>query len=164
MSALLAFALFPALAVAEDSSGIQYSDAPPTVPGKTSQQDPANSSKAGGGTGGPGQSSTRSGSTDAGKSGDRSKTDDAGVAGGQQGGGDGKDGAGAGQGKSGDERGQGPKAIDVAPTTSADDGSSPLVPILIALAALAAISIGAVAMRRKRSDSDPGSPVSPEAS
>jgi hypothetical protein len=43
-----------------------------------------------------------------------------------------------------------------------DDGSSPLVPILIAVAVLAAISIGAYYYRQRRQD--PGSPVSPKAS
>jgi cobalamin biosynthesis Mg chelatase CobN len=39
-------------------------------------------------------------------------------------------------------------------------GSSPLVPILIAIAVLAAISIGAVLWRQRR---NPGAPVSPNA-
>jgi len=44
-------------------------------------------------------------------------------------------------------------------------GSSPLVPILIAIAALAAISIGAVMLRaRRQRDGRGGAPVSPEAS
>jgi hypothetical protein len=46
--------------------------------------------------------------------------------------------------------------------SSSDGGSSPLVPILIAVAVLAAISIGAVVIRQKRQR--PGSPFSPEAS
>ena len=47
--------------------------------------------------------------------------------------------------------------------SSTDDDSSPLVPILIALAVLAAISIGVVAMRRRRQETDPGAPTSPQA-
>lgn len=47
-------------------------------------------------------------------------------------------------------------------SSSDDGGSSPLVPILIAIAALAAISIGAVVIRQRRQG--PGSPISPEAS
>jgi hypothetical protein len=43
-------------------------------------------------------------------------------------------------------------------------GSSPLVPILIAIAALAAISIGAVMLRAKRQRDGRGGSVSPEAS
>jgi hypothetical protein len=44
-------------------------------------------------------------------------------------------------------------------------GSSPLVPILIAIAALAAISIGVVMMRaRRQRDGRGGASVSPEAS
>lgn len=48
---------------------------------------------------------------------------------------------------------------------SSDDGgsSSPLVPILIAIAALAAISIGAVVIRQRR-QRGPGGSVSPKAS
>ena len=43
-------------------------------------------------------------------------------------------------------------------------GSSPLVPILIAIAVLAAISIGVVMMRQRRQRRGPGSSVSPKAS
>lgn len=50
------------------------------------------------------------------------------------------------------------------PETASDGGSSsPLVPILIAIAALAAISIAAVVIRQRRRGG-PGSPVSPNAS
>jgi cobalamin biosynthesis Mg chelatase CobN len=49
-------------------------------------------------------------------------------------------------------------------STSSGGGSSPLVPILIAVAVLAAISIGAVLYKQRRSDSgDSGASVSPKA-
>jgi hypothetical protein len=54
------------------------------------------------------------------------------------------------------------KPISSDASSSDDGGSSPLVPILIAIAALAAISIGAVVIKQKRQG--PGSPISPEAS
>jgi hypothetical protein len=44
-----------------------------------------------------------------------------------------------------------------------DDGSSPLVPILIAIAVLAAISVGIVMYRRRRG-TGAGTSVSPKAS
>jgi len=51
------------------------------------------------------------------------------------------------------------------PASSQDSGgSSPLVPILIAIAALAAISIGVVMFRAKRQRGEGSSSVSPEAS
>jgi hypothetical protein len=158
MSALLAFALFPAVSNAEDSSGIQYSDAPPTVTGKVTRESPQGSSSTDRGRDGSRQSSTRPGSNADGKSGDGSRVE----GGAGPGGGDGGSG---GEGKQqGDApAGQAPGSLDVAPASTDDGGGSPLVPILIALAVLAAISIGAVAMRRKRQDSDPASPVSPEA-
>ena len=50
-------------------------------------------------------------------------------------------------------------------TTESDDGSSsPLVPILIAIAVLAAITIGAVVVRQRRQRGEPGGQVSPKAS
>jgi len=160
MSALLAFAFFPAVSNAEDSSGIQYSDAPPTVPGKETRDSLGNSSSSGRETDGSGQSSTRSGSTKGGKSGGRSSGDESGGA--AAGGGKGGSGSNSGE-QRGDTGGQPLKAIDATPTSD-DGGSSPLIAILIAIAVLAAISIGAVAMRRRGRDSDPGASVSPEAS
>lgn len=163
VSALLAFALFPPLANAEDSSGIQYSDAPPTATDKTPREEPASSSSAGRGKDGPGQSSTRSGSTDGRMSDGGAGQDDSsgGAAGSSVGGGGGDSGA-SGAGNSGGEK----SANTIAPApASGEDGSSPLVPILIALAALAAISIGAVAMRRRRQEpGEGGTAVSHEAS
>jgi cobalamin biosynthesis Mg chelatase CobN len=50
------------------------------------------------------------------------------------------------------------------PASHSSGGSSPLVPILIAIAVLAAISIGAVIYRQRRQDGGgSGSPVSPNA-
>jgi cobalamin biosynthesis Mg chelatase CobN len=43
------------------------------------------------------------------------------------------------------------------PASSSSGGSSPLVPILIAIAVLAAISIGVVLYRQRKGDSGPGS-------
>jgi len=44
-----------------------------------------------------------------------------------------------------------------------DEGSSPLLPILIAIAVLAAVSVGVVMFRQRRRGGAPGSSVSPEA-
>lgn len=88
------------------------------------------------------------------------------MGGGKKGGDGGKGGAPAGKAKGqkgGDSKGSAVAPIETDPASSEDDGGSPLVPILIALAVLAAISIGAVVMRRRREDADPGSPVSPNA-
>lgn len=158
--ALMAFACFPALGAAVncpgDSSAVEYCDAPPPEYEKTPNKNPATSPK----TGGPGQSSTPPGSTGEADSDRKSSTDESGAGPG------GKDGGGKGgpdarkDVKSG---GAQPNTIDPLPASTDDGGSSPLVPILIALAVLAAISIGAVVMRRKR-DSEPGSPASSEAS
>lgn len=158
---LLAFACLPASAAA--NSGIQYEDAPPTVTGDKAprgQEPPAGKSDAGGGSGSGGGTATT------GKGGTAK----------QAGGGDARQGGQAGSGATGDS-GQGDAAGDgaggdeaealaAAPASSDDDGSSPLVPILIAIAVLAAISIGAVMIRRHRGDGgeDSGPDVSPEAS
>ncbi|HEX5761519.1 MAG TPA: hypothetical protein VFY04_00155 [Solirubrobacterales bacterium] len=130
--------------------------------GKTSDKGSANRSNTGGGGDGSDQSSTRSGSTADGKSKDGTGDDQAGAAGGKDGGKGGASGNIAGGEEAG---GSGASALDTDPAgSSADDGgSSPLVPILIALAVLAAISVGVVAMRKKREDADPGAPPSPEA-
>jgi MYXO-CTERM domain-containing protein len=49
-------------------------------------------------------------------------------------------------------------------SSESDDDSSPLPAILIAIAVLAAISIGAVLLRQRRRGGDPNAPASPEAS
>ena len=153
--ALLALGCFPVLAQA-DSSGIQYSDAPPTVTGGTvpnGQEPPASSSNAQSGGGGSAGSGSGGGSSAGGPSSNSPGTaSTAGGGAGQQG----KDFNGSvGQGTA---TGSGSK-----PASSQDGGgSSPLAPILIAIAALAAISLGAVMIRQRRRGAS-GSPVSPEA-
>jgi cobalamin biosynthesis Mg chelatase CobN len=166
MLALLAFAVSPGLAQAEEASGIQYEPDVPTVPGKqkiptkekksNSGEPEAGSSKSptGGGSGGgnhPGGGGT--GNTGQGNQG--------GGTGGTQAGGGGQNSGGQNGG------GQNPSTTNVssgAPAGSESSGgsSSPLVPILIAIAALAAISIGAVVYRQRRGRG--GSSVSPKAS
>ncbi|HWJ41833.1 MAG TPA: hypothetical protein VNR67_00185 [Solirubrobacterales bacterium] len=162
MLALLAIACFPGAAQAVEATGPQYESDIPTVPqeessppkkkggsndGGTENEEAGKSNvPTGQGSGGNGPSSggganngqTSQGSDGgAGKGGDGAKTAAGGV-------GDGK-----------------PLATTYAPASSeSDDGSSPLVPILIAIAVLAAISIGAFLYRQRRQD-DPGSPVSP---
>ncbi|HYP56059.1 MAG TPA: hypothetical protein VEQ41_07150 [Solirubrobacterales bacterium] len=160
--ALLAFACFPTLAVADecdgDSSQIEYCDVPES---EIDRREPHSDNKSGSGkTRDDGQSATPPGS-DGGDDGNRKTGEDEGAGpGGGKKDGDGKGGATkADKGKAG-EGGLGSERLGLDP---ASDSSSPLVPILIALAVLAAISIGAVAMRRRRNDGDPGAPASPEA-
>jgi cobalamin biosynthesis Mg chelatase CobN len=76
-------------------------------------------------------------------------------------------GGGTHQGGQGDASGGAQSGLEgtTAAAVSGEDSSSPLIPILIAIAILAAISIGAVLMRqRRRSDDEPGLPASPKAS
>jgi hypothetical protein len=78
-------------------------------------------------------------------------------------------GDGAGKGQSSPGAGSGGKAsIQVqegVPVSSTEEGggSSPLVPILIAILALAGISLGVVVWKRRHEDGAPHSSVSPEA-
>jgi cobalamin biosynthesis Mg chelatase CobN len=165
--ALLAFLCVPSLALAEDSGDIQYRDAPPSATGSNdSGNTGGSSSETGGGGNGAGQSSTPPGSS-GGSTGDDSSEQSGAAAAGKGGGGD-KQGGQAGNAPGGKSDVGAGKAIDsdqaAGPAPQSDDsGSSPLVPILIALAVLAAISIGVVAMRRRR-QGEPGgdSHVSPE--
>jgi len=168
--ALLALACFPMFAQAASGEVPTYEDAVPTVTGNKAPKDrktpngSANASdgdtKADGGSGAAGSNSSGgSGSGSSSQSGGTGKGDTA------QQGSPGKD---AGKGSPGDAK---PGAIVPSPTSSEDDGSSPLLPILIAILVLAAISIAVVLIRQRRrreasdssgSDSS-GSPVSPEA-
>jgi cobalamin biosynthesis Mg chelatase CobN len=162
-------ACFPGLAAAEENSGIQYESDVPTVP---EDQDGSNipSKKHSG-------DSNTSDEADAGASGSNTSGgagsgggDDSGTGGGTSTGqGNQAQGGGGGKGADGSQAAGGvgdgkalPTATSSAVQASSEDGgSSPLVPILIAAAVLATISIGAYYYRQRR---DPGSPVSPNAS
>src|ERR1700710_2357128 len=150
VSALLALALFPVL-VQADSSGIQYSDAPPTATGKEpvhteTNEPPAKSSKSpNGGASAPSKNgSSESNSSEGGSSGgSTSSGSDGGSSGPTATGNDGD----AGQQGSPDKTSSGTPTNGVqtsgqasskpASTQSDNGGSSPLIPILIAIAVLA---------------------------
>jgi cobalamin biosynthesis Mg chelatase CobN len=160
----LAFVCLPAAAGA-DSSGIQYEDAPPTATGEqptSRDQTPARSSDVNGGATAPsGQGGGGSGSS-GGSSSDPSSRDGGGglAAAGKNDGGNGK----GSQGLAGGGQLHPAKKLSQATETTTeekgDGGSSPLVPILIAIAVLAAISIGALLYRQRRQR---GGSLSPEA-
>jgi len=162
--ALLALACFPVLSQA-DSSGAQYSDPVPTAEGnsipnpnggaKTSNAETGGSTApAGPSSGGSGgEYSGESPSSDSeGNTGDKAKN------------------GGTGQGSP--DKGSAPQQNTQvqpadqtpAPASSSDGGSSPLVPILLAVLALAAISIGVVMIRARRQRGSGNAPVSPRAS
>jgi cobalamin biosynthesis Mg chelatase CobN len=169
--ALLALASFPVLAQAEDSSSIQYQDAPPSIkvpgqkkshpsePGNPSSeaQGEASSAPGAGGTGPNGSGGGGGSSSNNASSGNPSTGN--GTTPGQ---------ANSGNGSTAGQIGVGPGTATGSPTssTTSDGGSSPLVPILIAIAVLAAISVGAVLYRQRRQRGDAGGSgaVSPRAS
>jgi cobalamin biosynthesis Mg chelatase CobN len=161
--ALLAFACFPVLAQAEESSGTQYETAVPTVTGHTTPPK-------GGGTSAHTSNTPNGGTTGGGTSGSESSggpssgtnPSTAGSGGtGQSNPGNGSTGTHP-QGNAGLSNGS--QVGGSGQQTSADDSSSPLVPILIAIAALAAISIAVVVIRQRRQRRSPGAQVSPKAS
>jgi cobalamin biosynthesis Mg chelatase CobN len=169
--ALLALASFPLAAGASEIP--QYVDAPPEAPTKPKKQShdetepetPAHTSNTGdGGSAGPGGSGGSGGSGGEGSSGGGSSeatnpnpsTDGSGGAD-KAGGGN----AATGQSKSGSVQNAQPV---VSPAEADDSSSSPLVPILIAVAILAAISIGAVVLKQRRQRGEPDGAVSPKAS
>ncbi|HEX6602960.1 MAG TPA: hypothetical protein VF030_09995 [Solirubrobacterales bacterium] len=167
MLAVLAMACFPGLAAA-DNSGIQYgTDEPvPTVPDDKTNIPTKDS---GGTNSSNGSDADATGSNAAGGAGSGGGNDASGTGGGTHtgqgnqatGGGDGQASNGS---KAAGDVGSAQK-LATSPSSSAqssDDGSSPLVPILIAVAVLAAISIGAYYYRQRRQG--PGSTVSPKAS
>ena len=153
--ALLALACFPVLAHA-DSSGVQYSDIPPTATGgktSTGQGSPARSSGASGGASAP----SKTGSAASGSSTGSPSSTTGGVP---------STGSDGGTGQSSPDNGSSGKTTTPgqsdgrtgAPAASQDDGSSPLIPILIAILVLAAISLAAVMIRQRRQRGGPGSP------
>lgn len=165
---LLACACFPIAAQA----GTVYEPEPTTIPNEPKPNHP----KA---TNNPPDESSEAQSSESPGTGESS----GGTGGGSSGGGSSADtgnGGGTGQGNQGNgsQAGNGSqdgqnspvkveenKPVSTAPASS-DDSSSPLVPILIAIAALAAISIGAVVIRQRRQGhgGPDGAGVSPKAS
>jgi cobalamin biosynthesis Mg chelatase CobN len=174
--ALVVFACLPALAQAEctDSSCAEYEVEIPTSDGKDK-----NKNKSGATTGAnepsAGTSNETGGESPSGEesSEEAEESKGGGVPGKDNGGGNpGNNGGSPGgdkptEGKEGLDSGQAvesPTQQGQAASSSDGGGSSPLVPILIAVAVLAAISIGAVIYRQRRQGSDgSGSPVSPNA-
>jgi hypothetical protein len=162
--AVLALACSPALAHAEEATGPQYEPEIPTVPMEESSPGGGGHHN-GGGTGGgnagisnsPDGNGTGGGSPDAGGSSHTGQGNQGPTGNGGQ--------PEAGSVSSGVAIGEGGGQSQPGGTSSAvgeDDSSSPLVPILIAIVVLAAISIGAYYYRQRRQD--PGSSVSPKAS
>jgi cobalamin biosynthesis Mg chelatase CobN len=170
---LLALASSPALAGAESAPPDYVSE----VPNESHKETPKQHKSIGGGGTESGKSSggnpvahTSTDSPEGGESEDSSKGSSSG--GGTPGStGDGGNNAGTGQGSpgSGSSSKASPSVGDGKPlvtSNSSNNGSSsssPLVPILIAIAALAAISIGAFVIRQRRRGDDSGR-FSPEAS
>jgi cobalamin biosynthesis Mg chelatase CobN len=172
--ALLAFASVPGLAQA-DSGGAQYETAVPTVTGHKSS--PTHSSNPGAKS-----SNSRGGATAPSESEGKESSGSASSSNNASGGGGGNTGTGGGTGsgqtspgdgssgktQSGGNNGPGGGTLNKAqPVSNATEGSdnsssSPLVPILIAIVVLAAISVGAVIYRQRHQR--PGSTVSPKAS
>jgi cobalamin biosynthesis Mg chelatase CobN len=153
---VLALACFPVLAQA-DSSGTQYSDAPPTATGGKEPVpiDGGPSAKPSttpsGGATAP-QSSAGSNGSDNGEAAENASSEGSGVSGA------GNDG-GTGQQSSPEDQRQGASKSDKQPLqaspsqakadSSGDGGSSPLLPIILAVVVLAGISVAALLMRQR---------------
>jgi len=168
----LALACFPALAQAEctSSSCVQYTESIPKPEGENTpsghQKTPAKASKTGDGNGSqPSQPEGSKGSKGAEGSEGGGPSEKEGAVGGGNGGGNG-------QGKpGGSAHGGGQQAMNpgaqghsgAQASTSSGGGSSPLVPILIAIAVLAAVSVAAVMIKQRRQRRGPTAAASPEA-
>jgi cobalamin biosynthesis Mg chelatase CobN len=167
--ALLALACFPIFAQA-DSSGVQYETALPNAEGKgpsqneqiaESSESPSHSGGAtaptGGGyaSGGSGSNSSMEGSSASGGSNGGHAAAGGGTTQGSQDSGKARKHAAAGQKQ--------PVAHNAAPVEGGDNGSSPVIPILIAVLVLAAISVGAYLLRQKRQRDAGGASLSTKA-
>ncbi len=160
--ALLALACFPIFAEAAGSGTVEYDPGLPNDGGKAQNEQIAKSSESPEGSGG-----SPTGSTDTGQG---SYSDESPSS---EGGGTATKTGDGGKGEGNPGKGNNPPAkagvqagapVAEANKASTDDGgSSPLVPILIAIAVLAAISIAAVAIRQRRQRSDTGTPLSTKA-
>jgi cobalamin biosynthesis Mg chelatase CobN len=162
--AVLAFACSPALAHAEEATGPVYETEVPTVPQEQSPGGTGGSHHNGSSGGNAGVSNSPEGQSPGGST-------NPGAGGGSHNG-QGNQGPAAESGKTGTGSGNAGGEIsdgkplatagEPASNTSGDSSSSPLVPILIAIVVLAAISIGAFYYRQRRQGA--GSSVSPKAS
>jgi cobalamin biosynthesis Mg chelatase CobN len=167
----LALVCFPALAQAEctSSSCVQYTESIPNAEGgspskQAHQQTPAKASKTG--ENGGSELAQAQGSKEGEGSGEDKSSEKRGAAVPGEGGG-------KGQGKPGGSANPGAKTAMhpgvqgesglKTSQSSEGGGSSPLVPILIAIALLAAISVAAVMIRQRRQRRGPTSTASPEA-
>jgi cobalamin biosynthesis Mg chelatase CobN len=150
---LLAMCCVPVLAQAS-SAGYQYSDAPPTVTGgkPPSQSNLSGGSKSTSGIGSPAGSGKSSGAKSSGE-GNGSQASSNGSGGGNGAGQQGSQGNGSQQSPAGNANGSPEPG-------SSGSGSSPLVPILIAIVLLAGGSIAYVMIKRRRVG-DPASGDSP---
>ncbi len=179
--ALLALALFPVMAHAESSSGAVYETEIPEVKTpvhhKTHAGEAGGSNKSGGGHSKSSNNPTAKGSeAETGNSGtggtetepESEEQSSGGVSGGgnnnppTRGGGEGGKNPGKSTGVAGNSKPQdnisAAKEVTTkgTPASESSGGSSPLVPILIAIVVLAAISIGVVLYRQRKSGQGPG--------
>jgi cobalamin biosynthesis Mg chelatase CobN len=171
--ALLALACFPLFAQAEcvSSSCIQYTESIPKAEGESPpphKKHPAVAKAAdnGGASAPAGKAGAKGSDVDKGESSEEESSKEGGVGAAGNGGGTGQGnpGASANQGSEAQMQHGGQNAGTSA-SQSTDSGSSPLVPILIGIAVLAAISVGAVMYRQRRQRRGPtASAPSPKAS
>lgn len=161
-------ACFPGLAQAEENSGIQYETDVPTVPSDKSSNIPSKDKS--GGTNAPTESESEASKSDTPTGATTGGGGDSGQGGGTPSGqsnqaasGDGQKAKNGSQDSAGNINTAQPLEVAPAPETDSDGGSSPLVPILIAVAVLAAASIGYFVYRQRRQGSD-GPVSSPKAS
>ena len=171
----LALALFAVPAQAEEctsSSCVQYNPGLPSAEGgHTSthhQSNPAKASKTGNGGGTAPSDHSGSGGSNEGEEAyeNESSPEHGGAAPGHNGGsGQGKPGGSAKSGAKKAANSPNPQTVSAEPASHSDSGSSPLVPILIAIAVLAAISVAVVMIRqrRRRNSGGPTAAASPEA-
>lgn len=173
--ALLALACFPVFAQAEcvSSSCIQYTESIPKAEGESPpphKKHPAVAKAAnnGGASAPDGKAGAKGSDEEMGESAEKESSKEGGVApvGNGNGGGTGQSNPGGSANHGSEAQVQhGGQKVGTPASHSSDSGSSPLVPILIGIAILAAISVGAVMYRQRRQRRGPtASAPSPKAS
>lgn len=167
--ALLALTCFPVFAHADDSSGVQYSDDLPSAEGENHpvqhKRPPVAKAADNGGASAP---TGKTGSPESDGSSEVSSEEESSSAGGgvAANGNDKGDGTGQGNPAGSATKAPGSQAqhsgqnVSAPASKSSDSGSSPLVPILIAILVLAAISVAVVMIRQRRQ----GGPTTPATS